>query len=337
MNTKSESKDNRSADLNPRDPRGLREERKRSLTRRTRRALGHSRQHLPFAVHTLLNRSYLYQTSRRRIHPTRRILYLAANIVAHDPYLERMAVSRAIAHGDPGDGDSGKRQKDQILYLEALESPQDDPVQLACRGIQTAAFDVHWQGDARLAEAAELSAWFKNVPLSKVTSSTITAQSRLVVDLAVSAERGYFMTRGENVADVTAIAVPVRVNNELLGLAVAVRRIHGPGSHRHGNYYWRPSVVCIRKKASRPHDWLPEPARRRPERRALGAHQSSARPQCAQPGDLATGQRIPVACRILVIKAAVITGVGRCGSAAGGDLRKNLQLCVRQEAGGVFR
>ena len=42
----------------------------------------------------------------------------------------------------------------------------------------------------------------------------------------MSVERGYFMTRGENVADVTAISVPLRVNNELLGLAVA-----GP-SHR---------------------------------------------------------------------------------------------------------
>ena len=54
----------------------------------------------------------------------------------------------------------------------------------------------------------------------------ITTQRQLIAVLKEGAERGYFVTRGENVSDVTAIAVPLHVNNELLGLAIA-----GP-SHR---------------------------------------------------------------------------------------------------------
>ena len=120
----------------------------------------------------------------------------------------------------------GKRQKDQILYLEVLESPQT--IRYSSRAGEFKPLHSTCIGKAMLGslKATELTAWLKKQSLPKVTSSTITAQSRLVEDLEASEQRGYYMTQGENVADVTAIAVPVRVNNELLGLAVA-----GP-SHR---------------------------------------------------------------------------------------------------------
>ena len=223
MNTKTESKDNRSADRTLAILEAF-EERKRSLTLRELAeccdipvSTCHS------LVHTLLNRSYLYQTSRRKdLYPTRRILDLAANIVAHDPYLERMGPFLEQLRTETQETVIlGKRQKDQILYLEVLESPQT--IRYSSRAGEFKPLHSTCIGKVMLGslKPAELSALFKKQPLNKVTSSTITAQSRLVEDLAVSMERGYFMTRGENVADVTAIAVPVRVNNELLGLAIA--------------------------------------------------------------------------------------------------------------------
>jgi DNA-binding IclR family transcriptional regulator len=228
MSTKSESKDNRSADRTLAILEAF-EERKRSLTLRELAeccdipvSTCHS------LVHTLLNRSYLYQTSRRKdLYPTRRILDLAANIVAHDPYIERMGPFLEQLRAETQETVIlGKRQKDQILYLEVLESPQT--IRYSSRAGEFKPLHSTCIGKVMLGslKTAELSAWFKKQPLNKVTGSTITAQSRLVDDLAMSNERGYFVTRGENVADVTAIAVPVRVNNELLGLAVA-----GP-SHR---------------------------------------------------------------------------------------------------------
>jgi IclR family acetate operon transcriptional repressor len=225
---KTESKDNRSADRTLAILEAF-EDRKRSLTLRELAeccdipvSTCHS------LVHTLLNRSYLYQTSRRKdLYPTRRILDLAATIVAHDPFLERMTpVLERLRSETQETVILGKRQKDQIIYLEVLESPQT--IRYSSRAGEFKPMHSTCIGKAMLGSlnASELAAWLKEHPLPKVTGNTITTQSRLLEDLRASVERGYFMTRGENVADVTAISVPLRVNNELLGLAVA-----GP-SHR---------------------------------------------------------------------------------------------------------
>jgi DNA-binding IclR family transcriptional regulator len=174
-------------------------------------------------VHTLLNRSYLYQTSRRKdLYPTRRLLDLAANIVAHDPFLERMSpVLEQLRNETQETVILGKRQKDQILYLEVLESPQT--IRYSSRAGALKPLHSTCIGKVMLGalKPAELVAWLDKHPLPKVTNTTITHRTRLLQDLEAGAKVGYFTTRGENVADVTAIAVAVPVNNELLGLAVA--------------------------------------------------------------------------------------------------------------------
>lgn len=179
-------------------------------------------------VHTLINHQYLYQTSRRKdLYPTRRILDLAANIVAHDPFLERMSpVLEALRHETQETIILGKRQKDQILYIEVLESPQT--IRYSSRAGALKALHSTCIGKVMLGslKPADLTAWLRAHPLPKVTTNTITTQARLLEELREGARVGFYTTRGENVADVTAIAVPLRVNDELLGLAVA-----GP-SHR---------------------------------------------------------------------------------------------------------
>lgn len=223
MNTKSEFRDNKSADRTLAILEAF-EERRRSLT--LRELAGYC--DIPVStchslVHTLLNRSYLYQTSRRKdLYPTRRILDLAANIVAHDPFLERMGPFLEQLRSDTLETVIlGKRQKDQILYLEVLESPQT--IRYSARAGAFKPLHSTCIGKVMLGslKPAELGAWLKKQTLPKVTGNTIVTQSRLADDLAASAKRGYYMTRGENVVDVTAIAVPIRINNELLGLAVA--------------------------------------------------------------------------------------------------------------------
>ena len=58
-------------------------------------------------------------------------------------------------------------------------------------------------------------------PPAKVTRNTITTIEGLLADLDAGRARGCFVTQGENVPDVTAVAVPLWLNNELFGLAVA--------------------------------------------------------------------------------------------------------------------
>lgn len=174
-------------------------------------------------VHTLLKHSYLYHVSRRKdLYPTRRILDLATTIVAHDPFLERMApILEQLRTETQETVILGKRQKDEILYLEVLESPQT--IRYSSRAGELKPLHSTSIGKVMLAalKPAEIRAWLSKQSLPKVTGSTITSHKRLIENLNEGTRLGYFTTKGENVADTMALAVPVRINNELLGLTVA--------------------------------------------------------------------------------------------------------------------
>jgi DNA-binding IclR family transcriptional regulator len=55
----------------------------------------------------------------------------------------------------------------------------------------------------------------------QVTESTITNPEHLLADIRRSRKRGYFVTRGENIPDVMAIARTCTMDGELLAIAVA--------------------------------------------------------------------------------------------------------------------
>jgi DNA-binding IclR family transcriptional regulator len=120
----------------------------------------------------------------------------------------------------------GKRRKEDIVYLDVLESPE--VIRYSARAGDTKPLHSTCIGKCMLSAMpqGDLSAWLEKHPPYRVTGNTITDQAALIANLEEGRQRGVFTTRGENVADVTALAVPVSVNNELFGLAVA-----GP-SHR---------------------------------------------------------------------------------------------------------
>lgn len=179
-------------------------------------------------VHTLLGRAYLYQTGRRKeLYPTRRLYDLGATISAHDPVLQRVEPAmQELRDATQETVILGKRQKQGVVYLAVLESPQvirysarpgdRKPLHSTCIGKALLSAMKHDDLRRLLAEAQ----------MPRVTAATITDINALMADIAAGREAGCFVTRGENVADVTAVAVPVAINNELYGLAVA-----GP-SHR---------------------------------------------------------------------------------------------------------
>jgi IclR family transcriptional regulator, acetate operon repressor len=179
-------------------------------------------------VHTLLKRAYLYQTGRRKdLYPTRRIHDMGATILAHDPVLQRLLPMMEDLRDETRETVIlGKRRQDHVVYLDVLEGPE--VIRYSARPGDEKPLHSSSIGKCMLAclkpdEARQLLGAQK---LPRVTASTITRFDALMADLAAGREQGVFVTRGENVADVTALAVPVSVNNEWLGLAVA-----GP-SHR---------------------------------------------------------------------------------------------------------
>jgi DNA-binding IclR family transcriptional regulator len=179
-------------------------------------------------VHTLLRRSYLYQTGQRKdLYPTRKLYDMGATILAHDLVLQRLLPAMETLRDTTRETVIlGKRQRDHIVYLEVIESPE--VIRYSARPGDTKPLHSSCIGKTMLStlKPDEVRQLLGGHPLEKVTPNTITSLGRLMDDLAQGRERGFFTTRGENVVDVTALAVPVSVNNELFGLAVA-----GP-SHR---------------------------------------------------------------------------------------------------------
>lgn len=174
-------------------------------------------------VHTLLRRGYLYQTGRRKdLYPTRRLYEVSATIVAHDPILQRLQPTMERLRDETHETVIlGRRQKDQIAYLVVLESPQT--IRYSANAGDLKPLHSTCIGKAVLSKSTpeELRSWLADRKLNKVTTSTITSYARLMDALEEGRRNGYFVTRGENVADVTAVAVPLSINAELFGIAVA--------------------------------------------------------------------------------------------------------------------
>lgn len=179
-------------------------------------------------VHALLGRGYLYQTGRRKdLYPTRRLYDLGATIIAHDPVLQRMEpIMQDLREATRETVILGKRHGRRVVYLAVLEGPQ--VIRYSARPGDSKPLHSTCIGKALLSamKQEDLHKLLADAPLPRVTPATITDIDRLLADIAAGREAGCFVTRGENVPDVTAMAVPVAINNELYGLAVA-----GP-SHR---------------------------------------------------------------------------------------------------------
>ncbi len=184
-------------------------------------------------IHMLLKHAYLYQTGQRKdLYPTRRLYDMGATILASDLILQRlMPVMEALRDETRETVILGKRQKDRIVYLEVLEGPEvirysarpGDAKPLHSTSIGKAILSA--LGEAEVRQLLEAS------PLTQITAKTITSFAQLMEDLEQGRRQGVFTTHGENVADVTALAVPISINNELFGLAVA-----GPSHRVYANF-----------------------------------------------------------------------------------------------------
>lgn len=174
-------------------------------------------------VHTLLRRGYLYQSGRRKdLYPTRRLYDMGATIVAHDPVLQRLLPAMERLRAETRETVIlGKRQKDEIVYLEVLESPQ--VIRYSARAGDIKPLQSTCIGKTMLAALPSDAArrWLQDHPPRKVTAGTITSAAKLLENLEEGRRAGFQVTRGENVADVTALAVPLALANERFGLAVA--------------------------------------------------------------------------------------------------------------------
>jgi IclR family transcriptional regulator, acetate operon repressor len=177
-------------------------------------------------VQTLIQRGFLYSLgSRKAIYSTRRLLSLAEAIVHDDPVLERAEPTlMQLRELTQETVIIGKRQGDAVIYLGVWEGFHS--IRYSARPGDYKPLHSSAIGKALLGSLPidAMQAWLDKRPLPKVTEATLTNREQFEKDLDIGRTRGYFMTRGENVADVSAISASVILNNELFAIAVA-----GPG------------------------------------------------------------------------------------------------------------
>lgn len=173
-------------------------------------------------VRTLEQKGFLYFPSLREVYPTRRLLDLAREIDAHDPVAARLTPALQALRDDTEETVIlGMQQGDSVLYLLVIEGPQI--VRYTARAGEYKPMHSSSIGKALLGSMSDddLGAWLKNKELPRITDRTLTSARRLRRDIEESHVRGYFVTRGENVADVMAIAAPLRQGSSTFGVAIA--------------------------------------------------------------------------------------------------------------------
>lgn len=152
---------------------------------------------------------------------------LAQTVVHNDPFLERIGSELpALRNQTRETVILGKRQGDAVLYLDVVEGQHT--VRYTAKPGEFKPLHSSSIGKVMLGALSDdaLGEWLRLHPLPAVTGRTLVDRKRLRRDLDESCRRGWFMTCGENVEDVTALAVPLSIRDEVFGLAMA-----GP-SHR---------------------------------------------------------------------------------------------------------
>jgi len=174
-------------------------------------------------VRTLSARGYLYEVGPRRgYYPTQRWLDKARLIASRDPLLERAAPAmEALAAATGETVVLAKRAGAATLYLKVIESRH--AVRYSAQAGDQKPLHASSIGKAILLQLPpeEREALLAGARLARFTPNTLTSRERLEQDLAAGLKRGWTHSRGENVPDVHAIAVPLRIAGEPYGLAVA--------------------------------------------------------------------------------------------------------------------
>ena len=174
-------------------------------------------------VRVLQSRGYVYVLDQpRRFYPSKRIFDIASAIATHDPIVQRLLPILTSLRDVTGETVIvGKRQGDEIIYLEVIEGThviryREEPG--SRKPLHSSAI-----GKAILGSLDEgtLTDFLQGRKLAQKTERTIVEVDVLLQDLSVSRKRGYYMTVGENVSEVEAIAIATRFVGQTLAIALA--------------------------------------------------------------------------------------------------------------------
>lgn len=174
-------------------------------------------------IRTLQMRGYVYVLDeRKRIYPTKRLAAIAHAIGRYDPVLERLSpIVTSLAKITGETVIVGKMQGDIVIYLDVVPgshtirytaSPGDTfPTHASAIGKSA----LSLLGDADLDKAISL------LTFTPFTHATIVDPVAFKADIIAGRARGYFLTRGETVAEVMGMSTPHLFGGEAYAIGVA--------------------------------------------------------------------------------------------------------------------
>lgn len=173
-------------------------------------------------IRTLLERGYLYETARRAgYYPTRRLFDYASEIVSHDPVIERVRPILERLRDDTGETVTlAKLQGVRLIYLLVIDSPQVIRPAMTTGTLRP----VHSTatGKALLSTLDEQTRkdLLTEAGMARLTTRTTVSKARLESEIKEGMARGWFSNQGESVPELSAIAVPLRINNDAYAVSV---------------------------------------------------------------------------------------------------------------------
>jgi IclR family transcriptional regulator, acetate operon repressor len=174
-------------------------------------------------VRTLEARGYLYSVGGgKRMYPTRKLLDLTSAISDYEPVIPRVEPLLEALHEQTKETVLfGARQGDHVIYLKVLEGSQT--IRYISRAGELKPLYSSAIGKALLMgmDADARSKLVRKLKLKSITQNTLTSADDLLHDILRSEQRGFAMTRGENVVDVMAVACPISIEGVTYAIAVA--------------------------------------------------------------------------------------------------------------------
>jgi len=174
-------------------------------------------------VRTLEARGYLYEVKARGgFYPTRLLFEQARVIASHDPLAERFVPLLEKLRDQTGEtvllSKRLDRQAVYLVVLDSLHSIRYSPKVGEFRPLHASASGKALLGSLTPVLRNEMLSGMK---LPRVTSRTITSRAALEADLEQGRARGWYVTHGETVADLMAVAVAVTLSGETYSVALA--------------------------------------------------------------------------------------------------------------------
>lgn len=174
-------------------------------------------------IGTLRDRGYLYGIGdRRALYPSRRMMDNVLSIAEHEPHISRIAPRLETLRDETRETIIlGRQQGNAVVYLIIAEGPQT--VRYTARVGDIKPLHSSAIGKVILSGLSmdQRKAVIEQLPKPKMTDATLCDASALAADIEAGLRRGYQMTRGENVADVMAVAMPLSFGGDVFGVCIA--------------------------------------------------------------------------------------------------------------------